>query len=407
MFLLIESVRSALNSIRAHRMRSFLTSLGIIIGVASVITVISLIQGLSKSVTKQFEGLGGNSLTITAHNSFKDAMRGKMNELRFEDIDFLRSHVDEISDISPLLFINAPTVRFGSTETSGRVIATTPTYQDAQQRFATMGRFLSDSDEVSARRVAVIGPKLIETLHLPDNPIGQYISFSNEWFKIIGVMEKRGELFGMSQDDYVIIPFRTGRSIIGNNQRLRNMQLTVSLHDISKLEEVKPRIRSVMRASHRLDPDVPDDFDMESSDQLSKSLDNITATVTLVMGGIVSIALLVGGIGIMNIMLVSVTERTREIGICKAIGARSRDIMMQFLIEAVTLSVLGGLIGLILGYGLGFGISKMIPDFPDAVVPWWAVVLSFVFSAGVGIVFGVMPASKAAKLDPIDALRYE
>jgi len=407
MFLLLESVRSALNSIRAHRMRSFLTSLGIIIGVASVITVISLIQGLSKSVTKQFEGLGGNSLTITAHNTMKDAMRGKFNELRFEDIDQLRSHVDEIADVSPLFLMSSPIVRFGSTETSARVMATTPTYQEVQQRFASMGRFLSDSDESSARRVAVIGPKLIESLHLPENPIGQYISFSNEWFKIIGVMEKRGELFGMSQDDYVIIPFRTGRSLMGNNQRLRNMQFTVSLKDISKLEEVKPRIKAVMRKSHKLDPDAPDDFEMESSDQLSKSLDSITATVTLVMGGIVGIALLVGGIGIMNIMLVSVTERTREIGICKAIGARSRDIMMQFLIEAVTLSVLGGLIGLILGYGLGFGISKMIPDFPDAVVPWWAVVLSFVFSAGVGIVFGVMPASKAAKLDPIDALRYE
>lgn len=407
MFLLLESVRSALNSIRAHRMRSFLTSLGIIIGVASVITVISLIQGLSKSVTKQFEGLGGNSLTITAHNTMKDAMRGKFNELRFEDIEQLRTHVDEIADVSPLFLLSAPTVRFGSTDTTARIMATTPTYQEVQQRFASMGRFLSDSDESSARRVAVIGPKLIESLHLPENPIGQYISFSNEWFKIIGVMEKRGELFGMSQDDYVIIPFRTGRSLMGNNQRLRNMQFTVSLKDISKLEEVKPRIKSVMRKSHKLDPDVPDDFDMESSDQLSKSLDSITATVTLVMGGIVGIALLVGGIGIMNIMLVSVTERTREIGICKAIGARSRDIMMQFLIEAVTLSVLGGLIGLILGYGLGFGISKMIPDFPDAVVPWWAVVLSFVFSAGVGIVFGVMPASKAAKLDPIDALRYE
>lgn len=407
MFLLIESIRSALNSIRAHRMRSFLTSLGIIIGVASVITVISLIQGLSKSVTKQFEGLGGNSLTITAHNTMKDVMRGKFNELRYEDIQQLRSRVDEISDVSPIFLLSSPTVRYGSTETSARIMATTPTYQEVQQRFATMGRFLSESDEASARRVAVIGPKLIETLHLPENPIGQYISFSNEWFKIIGVMEKRGELFGMSQDDYVIVPFRTGRSIIGNNQKLRNMQFTVSLKDISKLEEVKPRIRAVMRASHKLDPDAPDDFDMESSDQLAKSLDNITSTVTLVMGGIVSIALLVGGIGIMNIMLVSVTERTREIGICKAIGARSRDIMMQFLIEAVTLSVLGGLIGLVLGYGLGFGISKMIPDFPDAVVPWWAVVLSFVFSAGVGIVFGVMPASKAAKLDPIDALRYE
>jgi putative ABC transport system permease protein len=407
MFLLLESVRSALNSIRAHRMRSFLTSLGIIIGVASVITVISLIQGLSKSVTKQFEGLGGNSLTITAHNTMKDAMQGKFNALRFEDIEHLRTHIDEIADVSPLFVLSVPTVRFGSTDTPARVIATTPTYQDVQQRFASMGRFLSASDESGARRVAVIGPKLIESLHLPENPIGQYIGFNNEWFKIIGVMEKRGELFGMSQDDYVIIPFRTGRSLIGNNQNMRNMQLTVSLKDISKLEEVKPRIKTVMRKAHRLDPDAPDDFEIASSDQLSKSLDNITATVTLVMGGIVGIALLVGGIGIMNIMLVSVTERTREIGICKAIGARSRDIMMQFLIEAVTLSVLGGLIGLGLGYALGFGISNLIPDFPDAVVPWWAVLLSFVFSAGVGIVFGVMPASKAAKLDPIDALRYE
>lgn len=407
MFLLIESIRSALNSIRAHRMRSFLTSLGIIIGVASVITVISLIQGLSRSVTKQFEGLGGNSLTITAHNSMKDVMRGKFNELRFDDIEHLRTHVDEIADVSPLFGLSASSVRFGSTDTNARVFATTPTYQDVQQRFANSGRFLSESDETSARRVAVIGPKLIESLHLPENPIGQYIGFSNEWFKIIGVMEKRGELFGMSQDDYVIIPFRTGRSLMGNTQRLSNMQFTVSLRDISKVEEAKAKIKIVMRKAHRLDVNAPDDFEIESSDQLSKSLDNITATVTLVMGGIVGIALLVGGIGIMNIMLVSVTERTREIGICKAIGARSRDIMMQFLIEAVTLSVLGGLIGLVLGYGLGFGISKMIPDFPDAVVPWWAVALSFVFSAGVGIVFGVMPASKAAKLDPIDALRYE
>jgi putative ABC transport system permease protein len=334
-------------------------------------------------------------------------MRGKFNELRVEDIEQLRSHIDDIRDVSPMFVMNVPTVRYGSTDSNARVIATTPTYQDVQQRFATMGRFLSESDESSARRVAVIGPKLIDSLHLPDDPIGQFISFNNEWFKVIGVMEKRGELFGMSQDNYVIIPFRTGRSIIGNNQRLNNMQFTVSLKDINKIDEVKPRIVSVMRASHRLEPGVPDDFEMESSDQLSKSLGNITATVTLVMGGIVSIALLVGGIGIMNIMLVSVTERTREIGICKAIGARSRDIMLQFLIEAVTLSVLGGLIGLVLGYGLGIGIAKLIPDFPDAVVPWWAVVLSFVFSAGVGIVFGVMPANKAAKLDPIDALRYE
>jgi putative ABC transport system permease protein len=162
-----------------------------------------------------------------------------------------------------------------------------------------------------------------------------------------------------------------------------------------------------MRQAHRLKPDERDDVDVDSADQLAKSFDKISTTVTLVMGGIVGIALLVGGIGIMNIMLVSVKERTREIGICKAIGARSRDILLQFLIEAVTLSVLGGLLGLVIGYGLGVGIAAMIPDFPPAVVPWWAAALSVVFSGTVGVVFGVVPASQAARLDPIDALRYE
>ena len=407
MYFLIESLRSALASIRAHALRSFLTSLGIIIGVASVITVISLIQGLSQSVAKQFEGLGGNSLTISARNDFKDFLRGKVNALRFEDIEHLRTHIPLIRDVSPSFTLPASEVRFGSSTTTSRVIATTPTYQTVQQRYARWGRFHADTDEAGARRVVVIGEKLIETLNLPENPLGQFISFNNEWFKIIGVMEKRGELLGASQDDFLIIPFQTGRSIVGNNERIRTMTFSVSVKDINRMDEVKRRVSSVLRTAHRLAPTAPDDFDIASSDQLAKSFNQITLTVTLVMGGIVGIALLVGGIGIMNIMLVSVTERTREIGICKAIGARSRDIMMQFLIEAVTLSVLGGAIGLVLGYGLGFGIAKLIPDFPDAVVPWWAVLLAFLFSASVGIVFGVIPASKASRLDPIEALRYE
>ncbi|MBY0574026.1 MAG: ABC transporter permease [Undibacterium sp.] len=407
MFLFVESVRSALNSIRANRMRSFLTSLGIIIGVASVIAVVSLIQGLSQSIGKQFEGLGGSSVTISPKFSFKEAMRGKINVLRIDDLDHLRLHVDEIKDINPQFMIQAPMVRYGSTESNARVIASSPRYQDVEQKFVTSGRFLSESDESGARRVAVIGTKMIDTLHLPADPIGSYISFSGEWFRVIGVLEKSGEMFGFSRDEIVVIPFRTGRNIVGASQRLNSLTFTVSMKDISLVEAGKERIRTVLRRAHRLDASAEDDFDLESSEQMSKSFAQSMAMTTLVMGGIVSISLLVGGIGIMNIMLVSVTERTREIGICKAIGARSRDIMMQFLIEAVTLSVMGGAIGLALGYGLGFGIAKMIPDFPDAVVPWWAVALAFFFSAGVGVVFGVMPASKAAKLDPIDALRYE
>jgi putative ABC transport system permease protein len=210
----------------------------------------------------------------------------------------------------------------------------------------------------------------------------------------------------MSQDNYMIIPFKTGQSIIGNNTRPQ-LQITVAVRDLGRLDATRSHIRMVMRQAHRLKPDDTDDFEIESADQIAKSFEKLSGTVTLVMGGVVGIALLVGGIGIMNIMLVSVKERTREIGICKAIGARSRDILLQFLIEAVTLSLLGGLLGLVIGYALGVGIAAMIPDFPPAVVPWWAVALSVLFSGGVGIVFGVVPASQAARLDPIDALRYE
>jgi len=406
MNLFLESVRSALASIRAHRLRSFLTSLGIIIGVASVITVISLIQGLSKSVSDQFMGLGGNGLTIQAHNEFKDVMRGKINYLRFEDVEQLRLRVDEIRDLSPVFNPNSSEVRYTGMSTVAQVTATTASYQEVNQRYARLGRFISHSDDAGARRVAVIGEKLIEDLHLPANPVGQFIRYANEWFKIVGVMEKRGEIFGMSQDSVLIIPYKTGQSIIGNNTR-PNLRITVAVRDLSRLDATRSRIRTVMRQAHRLKPDERDDFEIESADQVAKTFDKISSTVTLVMGGVVSIALLVGGIGIMNIMLVSVKERTREIGICKAIGARSRDILLQFLIEAVTLSLLGGLVGLVIGYGLGTAIAAMIPDFPPAVVPWWAVALSVLFSGSVGVVFGVVPASQAARLDPIEALRYE
>jgi putative ABC transport system permease protein len=406
MNLFLEAVRSALASIRAHRLRSFLTSLGIVIGVASVITVISLIQGLSKSVSDQFEGLGGNGLTIQARNEFKDRMRGKINYLRVEDVEQLRLRVDGIRDLSPFFVPGTSEVRFTGMTATAQVFATSASYQEVNQRFARLGRFLSDSDNASARRVAVIGEKLIQELHLPANPVGQFILYGNEWFKVIGVMEKRGEVFGMSQDNYMIIPFKTGQSMIGNNTR-PYLAITVAVRDLSTLDETRSRIRAVMRQAHRLKPDERDDFEIESADQIAKSFDKLSATVTLVMSGVVGIALLVGGIGIMIIMLVSVKERTREIGICKAIGARSRDILLQFLIEAVTLSLLGGLLGLAIGYGLGVAIAAMIPDFPPAVVPWWAVALSVLFSGSVGVIFGVVPASQAARLDPIDALRYE
>ncbi|HEU4852326.1 MAG TPA: ABC transporter permease [Telluria sp.] len=408
MFSIIESFRSALQSIRAHSFRSFLTSLGIIIGVASVIAVVSLVHGLSSSISEEFKGLGSNSLTVRADTSFEEAMQGKENVLSLNDYENILAHIDDISNVSPTFspFRFGGTVRSGSQSAPTRVTAVTAAYQNANQVFPAQGRFITPGDDQSRRRVVVIGPKLIENLKLPENPIGKFLEISGEWFKIIGVTEAKGESFGFSQDDYALIPFSTGQSVAGNDTKL-NISITFTVNEIEQLEAVQGRLTSLLRQSHKLKPGERNDFEVQTAQQLTDTFDKIITMMTLVLGGIVSISLLVGGIGIMNIMLVSVTERTREIGICKALGAQRHHILLQFLIEATTLSLLGGLIGLGLGYLLGMGAASLIPNFPDAVVPWWAILMAFGFSSFIGVLFGIMPAAKAANLNPIDALRYE
>jgi putative ABC transport system permease protein len=277
---------------------------------------------------------------------------------------------------------------------------------ESSQVFPELGRFIRTSDDQSRRKVAVIGSKLLEKLRLPPEPIGKFLEIGGEWFKIIGVTEKKGEAFGFSKDDYILIPFSVGKIAAGSNTK-PNISISFTVNDIEQVDAVQGRVTSLLRQAHRLKPGLRNDFKVQTAQQLSDSFSNIISTITMVLSGIVSISLLVGGIGIMNIMLVSVTERTREIGICKALGSQRHHILMQFLIEATTLSLLGGLVGLVLGYLIGFGVAKIIPGFPDAFVPWWAILMAFGFSSLVGIVFGIMPAAKAANLNPIDALRYE
>jgi putative ABC transport system permease protein len=409
MFSVIESFRSALQSIRAHGFRSFLTSLGIIIGVASVIAVVSMVQGLSASISNQFKGMGANSLIVRAYTPFEEALQGKQNVLGLSDYESIMAHIDDVSHVSPQF---GPFGQFGTTarraaqSTFTRVTAVTPAYEEANQVFPVKGRFISASDDVSRRRVCVIGSKVHEKLKLPEDPIGQFIEVEGEWFKVIGLTEERGEMMGMSKDDYILIPFSVGRAIAGTVSKL-DISISFTVNEIDQLEAVQGRLSGLLRKAHHLKPGQLNDFKVETAAQLTETFDTIITMMTLVLGGIVSVSLLVGGIGIMNIMLVSVTERTREIGICKALGAQRHHILLQFLIEATTLSLLGGLIGLALGFALGFGASKMIPGFPDAVVPWWAILMAFGFSSLVGILFGIMPAAKAANLNPIDALRYE
>jgi putative ABC transport system permease protein len=405
-YALQESLRSALAAITAHRLRSFLTMLGIIIGVASVICVIALVQGLQSRISQLFEGLGSSTLTLVADTSLEDRLRGKVNRLRLTDLDELRYRIDGISHITPVLPVSVGQVTWGSQSAAGQFFGTTGSLQDVQHLFPRTGRFITTSDDASRRRVVVLGDKIRKDLKMPERPEGQFVQLGREWFKVIGVMEPRGEVLGQNLDGFMLMPFETALAFTGT-QVQPDFQVSFAVDDPDAVENVKQRVIALIRRAHGLGRDDPNDFTVQASDSISKTFGQIMSTVTLVVASVVGISLLVGGIGIMNIMLVSVTERTREIGIAKALGAPRHYILLQFLIEAMVLAVIGGLIGMVIGFALAYGVASMIPEFPSPSVPWWAVVGSALFSMLIGMIFGILPASKAANLTPIDALRYE
>jgi putative ABC transport system permease protein len=404
-----ECLRSALSSIRAHGLRSFLTMLGIVIGVASVICVVALVQGLSQSISQQFQGLGGSTLTLRSYTPLEEQMRGKRNRLRTTDVTELQYRINGISNITPMVYAGQGTgsqVRYGANTATGQMFGTTAHYQDVQQIFPKSGRFLTDSDDASRRRVVVLGEQMRRDLKLRENPAGEFVQIGAEWFKVVGVLEPRGEMFGISQDSYLLMPYQTALALNGVIAK-PDLWITFTVNDLDAMDSIRQQVTMLMRRLHQLGQNQPDDFVVEASDMLAKTFQQISTTVTLVVAGIVSISLVVGGVGIMNIMLVSVTERTREIGIAKALGAPRQYVLMQFLIEAMVLAVIGGIIGIVIGFALGFGIASSIPNFPTPAVPWWAVFGACAFSGLIGMVFGILPASKAANLAPIDALRYE
>jgi len=406
-FSLIESSRSALAAIFANRLRSFLTTLGIIIGVASVIAVVSVTGGMSAFIGDSFASLGADSLTIRSYTPFEDLMKGVRSRLTPADLELIEKRGEGIASITPVLEANRSSqIKYGPQTAYSQIMGTTYAYQDVAQSYTEIGRFLAQSDNLTRRRVAVIGEDVRENLSLPEDPINEYVELSGEWFKIVGLLEPMGDIMGQSRDNIVLIPYSTMVSIQGNQSRI-DIGIQLNLTPAANVENVSSQLTTLLRNAHDLSSNEDDDFRIQTAEQLMEQFDQILGTLTMVIGGIVSISLLVGGIGIMNIMLVSVTERTREIGICKAIGAKSHHILMQFLIEALLLSLLGGLIGLISGYGLGMLIANSIPDFPPANVPLWAASLALGFSGFVGVLFGILPAAKAARLDPIDALRYE
>jgi putative ABC transport system permease protein len=361
MNLLAEAFSAALASLNAHRLRSFLTTLGILIGTMAVIAVVSVLQGFSDSISNQFSDLGSNTLTLDAINEQENFRTGRINRITFDDVETLRYRVPGVSRVAPIIVPQLGGAAYRGRTTTPQILGATEESQDVLGVDASIGRYITASDDRNGRRVVVIGVDVRDELRMPKNPIGEYLLIGREWFRVVGLLEKRGEIFGFSQDNRVFIPFSVARSLTGTFER-PFMEVSFTVENLAELAQVRERANRAIRLSRKLAPNAEPDFEIKAADSFIKQFNQITATATAVLAGIVGISLLVGGIGIMNIMLVSVTERTREIGILKALGATRRDILIQFLLEAALLSLLGGLIGIVLGLLAGMGIASLIPS---------------------------------------------
>ena len=404
--MLYENFRIAVRSILANKMRSFLTTLGIIIGVAAVIAVVSIVQGLNFWISDQLQGVGATYILVVPNDDPNNPDHaGRDIRLTYEDGQAILERVPEIAAFTPIFFASER-VRARDRSATPFIFGVGASYQEVVNHWVEKGRFFSDLDLKNRARVCLVGGKVVEDLGLPSEPLGADIAVGRATYTIIGVMEKKGEFLGQNRDSLVIIPFSTARETYGEDA-LRQIRLDFKARAPEDVDRAKELMTAILRGRHGLGKGISNDFEIVLQEEILKTTSTILGTITKVVGAVVGIALLVGGIGIMNIMLVSVTERTREIGVRKAVGARRADVLMQFLIEAITLSALGGTIGIFLGWGMGALGAAAIPGFPAAHVPIWAVFLAFGFASVVGVFFGIYPAGKAARFDPIDALRYE
>ncbi len=402
---IIESVRIAMGALRTHKVRAALTTLGILIGVTTVIGLVSLVQGLNRSFAGQVASLGSNVLYVEKYPWFAGEdwykYRNRKNISR-EQADRLAGMLTTAKAISPVVYTRRM-IKFGDAHAEAILVrGTAPEYQDAADVSAATGRFFSTVDNHRHNQVCVLGQAVVDAVFKDVDPLYKRIYIGPFRFLVIGIKEKKGNLLGFNQDEDVIIPIRTFEKLYGT---YRSVEIMIEAVDQQTLEETKEETRWAMRIIRRNAPGEPDDFSINQQDMLTDMYRKVTGTIYLVMIGIGAVSLIVGGIGIMNIMLVSVTERTREIGIRKALGARRRNILWQFLIEAVTLSCVGGVLGILIGFGLGKLVAAVSPL--PASVSLWSVFVGLGFSSAVGIFFGLYPAAKAARLNPIEALHYE
>jgi putative ABC transport system permease protein len=390
-----ELLRLAISRLRTSRLRAALTMLGVVIGVASVVALVGVGQGTTANITSRLSALGTNLLTVSPTG------RSSTSPLTLEDAGAIAT-VDGVAAVAPELQTSLPIVA-GTKSTTTSVIGTSAAYAQVRAYDVWQGAFLTDALTAQALRVAVLGATTASDLGLDATSIGSTIQVGGLPFTVIGILQPKGGSGFQNPDDEILVPLAAVSKYFVSGDSIRTIGVSVATDD--QMTEATNAITALLRDRHELAATDAADFQVFNQTQLLDAASSISATLTLLLGGIASISLIVGGIGIMNIMLVSVRERTREIGIRKAVGARGRDILAQFLIEALTLSLLGGLIGIV----LGLGVSALIGQ-----IAGWGfqfnpttVAAAVVFSLAVGVVFGVWPARMAARLDPITALRYE
>ena len=404
-----DTLVAACQGVASHGLRSALAALGIAIGVAATIALAMVMQSLVASLNRQFDGLGARTLTARADTPFDDALRGHVNHLKTSDVEAMTRWLPQAIDVTPILAVAGPfggPASYRGRRTVARVFATTGSYARLHGLFATSGRFLADGDDARHRRVCVIGDQTRRDLGLGEHPEGVYLTVLGEWFKIVGVLEKRGPLFGIARDDDVFIPYQTGLALVPPDAS-PDLVLSFNAGESTDVETLQADAQRVLHQAHRLRASQKDDFLVETADQLRETYAALSAKLTLGLSAVVGLSLIVSGIGILNIMFVSVTERTREIGIMKAVGARDADVLVQFLLEAVLITLAGCAVGLLAGLGAGALLVTAMPDAPPAAVPWGACALATLVATFVGLVFGVIPARRASALTPVEALRYE
>jgi len=401
--------RIALRAISANKLRSGLTVLGIIIGVAAVVALMAVGQGATSGITSQVEGMGTNLITVSGSRAFMPMRAAQSESLMFSDYRAIFETIGEEAKIAPYYQGNV-NVMYGEREANTSVTGVLSNYDDVNEYEVGSGRFITDQDNLEAAKIAVLGATTAEDLFAGLNPLGRDIKLDGKNYTVIGVLSEKGSSGFTSQDEMVLVPLETAYTRIFGGQAKSGGEYTISGMAISvinadNVDSIMSEVEYILRREHGLT--LTDDlvFTISSQTQMLESLSDISGTLTIMLGAIAGISLLVGGIGIMNITLVSVRERTREIGLRKAVGATREIILVQFLIETLTLSIFGGLLGVLIGSGIAWFVSST--GVLTASVTFDTIFISFLMAVLVGIIFGLYPAFQAAGLQPIEALRYE